>query len=77
MNLISKIESTLLSSHLKPTRLEIIDARGDSRHLIINITSNSFANLSIINKHKLVYKELDGYFKRDEIHAVNINAKHE
>jgi acid stress-induced BolA-like protein IbaG/YrbA len=77
MSLTSKIESTLLSSHLKPSHLEVIDARGDGRHLIINITSNSFANLSIINKHKLVYKELDDYFKKDEIHAVNINAKHE
>ena len=43
-------------------------------HFKLYIVSKSFDNMSIINRHKLIYKTLDKLMKT-EIHALSITAK--
>lgn len=74
MNLLNKIETTLRNSNLSPSKVSVVDVRGDLRHLIVNITSDSFQNTLILEQHKMVYKVLDEFFQSGEIHAIKINT---
>ena len=68
---------------LNPSKIEIDDeghlhvghaGAKSGGHFKLYIVSQSFSNMSQINRHKLIYKTLSGLLKTD-IHALSINAK--
>jgi BolA protein len=48
---------------------------GSESHFKIVVVTNDFNNLSIIQRHKLIYKTLDSLM--NEIHALSIHAFNE
>ena len=72
-----------LSQALEPTELEIIDeshlhkghagARDGRGHFRVRIKSSHFANLSSIQKHRLIYEAVGDLMETD-IHALSIEA---
>lgn len=73
----------LLTTALAPTRLEIEDqshlhaghagARDGRGHFHISIVSDKFTELSLLQRHRLVYAALAEMMKTD-IHALGIDA---
>ena len=82
---ISPIESQIvntLSSFMNLASLKIINEsfmhnvpEGSESHFKIVVVTNDFNNLSIIQRHKLIYKTLDSLM--NEIHALSIHAFNE
>jgi len=72
-----------LDAALKPTRLEVIDdshlhkghegAKGGAGHYTVIITSSSFANRSLLQRHRMIYEILADLIPQ-EIHALKIYA---
>ena len=79
--LIEKIKS-LLHDQINIIHLEIKDEshkhanhkQSNGGHFAIIIISNDFMNVSLINRHKMVYNALDTPIKK-EIHAISISAR--
>ena len=82
---IGPIESQIvntLSSSMNLSSLKIINEsfmhnvpEGSESHFKIVVVTNDFNNLSIIQRHKLIYKTLDSLM--NEIHALSIHAFNE
>ena len=82
---IGPIESQIvntLSSFMNLASLKIINEsfmhnvpKGSESHFKIVVVTNDFNNLSIIQRHKLIYKTLDSLM--NEIHALSIHAFNE
>ena len=82
---IGPIESQIvntLSSFMNLASLKIINQsfmhnvpEGSESHFKIVVVTNDFNNLSIIQRHKLIYKTLDSLM--NEIHALSIHAFNE
>ena len=72
----------ILSSSLNLLSLKIINEsfmhnvpKGSESHFKIVVVTNDFNNLSIIKRHKLIYKTLDSLMNK--IHALSIHAFNE
>ena len=73
----------VLSTHLSPEKLELIDdsaahaghagARTGGGHYYVTIVSNAFEGKSMVQRHQMVYQAL-GDLMKQEIHALGINA---
>tara|TARA_B100001559_G_C15877985_1_gene339434 strand:+ start:158 stop:466 length:309 start_codon:yes stop_codon:yes gene_type:complete len=82
---IGPIESQIvntLSSFMNLVSLKIINEsfmhnvpEGSESHFKIVVVTNDFNNLSIIQRHKLIYKTLDSLMNK--IHALSIHAFNE
>ena len=82
---IGPIESQIvntLSSFMNLASLKIVNEsfmhnvpKGSESHFKIVVVTNDFNNLSIIQRHKLIYKTLDSLM--NEIHALSIHAFNE
>ena len=82
---IGPIESQIvntLSSFMNLASLKIINEsfmhnvpEGSESHFKIVVVTNDFNNLSIIQRHKLIYKTLDSLMNK--IHALSIHAFNE
>ena len=77
----SQIVNTL-SSFMNLASLKIINEsfmhnvpEGSESHFKIVVVTNDFNNLSIIKRHKLIYKTLDNLMNK--IHALSIHAFNE
>ena len=77
----SQIVNTL-SSFMNLASLKIINEsfmhnvpEGSESHFKIVVVTNDFNNLSIIQRHKLIYKTLDSLMNK--IHALSIHAFNE
>ena len=80
-----QIESQIintLSSSMNLSSLKIINEssmhnvpKGSESHFKIVVVTNDFNNLSIIKRHKLIYKTLDNLMNK--IHALSIHAFNE
>ena len=77
----SQIINTL-STSMNLSSLKIINEsfmhnvpKGSESHFKIVVVTNDFNNLSIIQRHKLIYKTLDSLM--NEIHALSIHAFNE
>ena len=45
----------------------------DGKHFILNIISDDFINTSLIERHRIIYKIVNKFLKK-EIHALSISA---
>jgi len=81
MNLVHEIKSRLKKT-MDIDHLTIMDDTGKhlrhqhydgGRHFQIKIVSSAFEGLSLLDRHKLVYKALDGMIK-NEIHALGLKT---
>ena len=82
---IGPIESQIvntLSSFMNLASLKIINEsfmhnvlKGSESHFKIVVVTNDFNNISIIQRHKLIYKTLDNLMNK--IHALSIHAFNE
>ncbi len=50
------------------------DLSGGGDHLQVNVVSNSFAGLSLIRQHQLVYGALKKELASEAIHALALNT---
>ena len=71
MNII-KIKDRLENYFLN-SKIEVFDARGTGDHFSVIIISQQFINISLVNRHRMVYN----LFKKEltnSIHALQIQA---
>ena len=70
INLIKEIiEKTIADANV-----EVLDTTGTGDHFKAVVISNVFEGMSLIDRHKLVYKSLDKYLT-NEIHALQLETK--
>jgi stress-induced morphogen len=70
--------SSLLSTKLKPTFLDVINessqhARGNESHFKVIVVSNVFDGISLIDRHRMVNDAVQEVYS--QIHALSIIAK--
>ena len=54
--------------------VDVIDTTGTADHFKVVVISDMFKGMSLINRHKLVYKSLEQYLTK-EIHALQLITK--
>jgi BolA protein len=74
---------SLLTSHLSPEKLELIDdsathaghagAQSGGGHYYVTIVSSAFEGQSMVQRHQMIYRAL-GDMMKQQIHALGINA---
>ena len=63
-----KIEDSIAKS-----KVEVIDTTGTGDHFSVVVISDVFDNMSLIERHKLIYQSLNQYITK-EIHALQIKT---
>ena len=71
MNINSIIKK--VGNGISGARVEVVDTTGTGDHFSVLVISDIFDNMTLINRHKLVYKSLNQYLTK-EIHALQIKA---
>jgi len=62
-------------SHAFPNaEINLSDYKHDGMHVVLEITSDKFNGLSLIDQHKLVYAVLDDLIKSNEVHALKLKT---
>ena len=56
--------------------IKVYDTTGTADHFKVIVVSDVFKGMSLINRHKLIYKSLDEYITK-EIHALQLIAQTE
>ena len=59
---------------LPDAKVEVYDTTGTSDHFKVVVISNTFEGMTLIKRHKLIYKILNQYITK-EIHALQIIAQ--
>ena len=62
-----------LVNFFKNDIVEVIDTNSMNNHFSIVVISNKFSNMSLINRHKLIYKLFEKELT-NEIHALQIKT---
>ena len=57
----------------KKDLLKVVDINGNGDHYSILVVSNKFANMSLIERHKIIYSIFDKEITK-EIHAMQIKT---
>tara|TARA_B110000438_G_scaffold296987_2_gene342573 strand:+ start:441 stop:680 length:240 start_codon:yes stop_codon:yes gene_type:complete len=65
--------SELISSGLNSAEVEVIDTTGTGDHFSAIVISDDFKELSLVERHQLVYKTLGNYLT-NEIHALQLKT---
>ena len=63
-----KIENSIANA-----KVEVKDSTGTGDHFSVIVVSNEFENMSLVNRHQLIYKSLNEYITK-EIHALQIKT---
>lgn len=63
-----KIENSISNA-----KVEVKDSTGTGDHFSVIVVSNEFENMSLVNRHQLIYKSLNKYITK-EIHALQIKT---
>jgi len=66
----------LIKKAISTSNVEVYDTTGTADHFKVIVVSNIFNGVSLINRHKLIYKALDPYVTK-EIHALQLITKTE
>ena len=69
INLIKEI----IESSIKSCKTTVIDLHGTGDHFDVLIVSDDFNNMTLIKRHKLVYRCLKQYLTK-EIHALQLKT---
>ena len=62
-----------IKDKISKAKIEVTDTTGEGDHFSIVVISDVFINMTLINRHKLIYQSLDKYVTK-EIHALQIKA---
>ena len=62
-----------IKEEISQARVDVTDTTGTGDHFSVVVVSNVFVKMTLINRHKLIYKSLDQYVTK-EIHALQIKA---
>ena len=54
--------------------IDVVDTTGTSDHFKVVVISDMFQGMSLVDRHKLVYKSLEQYLTK-EIHALQLVTK--
>lgn len=54
-------------------RVDVVDTTGTGDHFSVLVVSDIFYKMTLINRHKLIYKSLNQHLTK-EIHALQIKA---
>ena len=57
----------------KNDTIEVIDTNGMNNHFSIFIISDKFLNMSLLNRHKLIYKQFEKELT-NQIHALQLKT---
>ena len=68
-NLIKQI----INSYIDNAKVNVIDTNGTGDHFSILVISDTFNNMALIKRHKLIHKCLGKYIN-NEIHAIQLKA---
>ena len=63
----------ILRNKFKNDFVEVVDINGEGNHFSILVISNMFENMSLINRHKLIYQLFEKQLT-NEIHALQIKT---
>ena len=63
-----KIENSIANA-----KVEVKDSTGTGDHFSVIVVSNEFENMSLVNRHQLIYKSLNESITK-EIHALQIKT---
>lgn len=64
---------TMIAEGIPDSKVTIEDLRGDGEHYAAYVSSPSFAGLSRIKQHQMVYAALKGKMG-DELHALQLHT---
>lgn len=73
-----------LSAAFAPQQLEIIDdshrhaghaSAGGGGHFSVHIVADAFSGKGLVQRHRMVYDALAELIKRNEVHALSIQAR--
>ena len=62
-----------IKEEISQARVDVTDTTGTGDHFSVVVVSNIFDKMTLINRHKLIYKSLNQYVTK-EIHALQIKA---
>jgi len=63
----------ILENKFKNDFVEVVDINGEGNHFSVLVISNMFKNMSLINRHKLIYQLFEKQLT-NEIHALQIKT---
>ncbi|WP_320677056.1 BolA family transcriptional regulator [Prochlorococcus sp. MIT 1300] len=66
--------STAIRRVLPDAKVSVEDLNGGGDHLQVNVISESFAGLSLVRQHQLVYSALRDELASEAIHALALNT---
>ena len=69
----TKSIKNIIQSSLSDSQVEVIDTTGGGDHFSVVVISDIFENMSLINRHKLIYKALNQFISK-EIHALQLKT---
>lgn len=59
---------------LNDAKVKLVNPRGDSEHFIAEVVWDGFEGLSLVERHKVIYKILDDDFKAG-MHSLSLKTK--
>jgi stress-induced morphogen len=69
------LEALLRQAFPGATELAVIDRTGGGDHFQVVVADASFADLSLVDQHRLVYEALDAPLQDGTIHELRIKTK--
>ena len=70
----SNLIKEMIKKAISDANVEVYDTTGTSDHFKVVVISNTFEGMTLIKRHKLIYKILNQYITK-EIHALQIVAQ--
>ena len=64
----------LVKESINDAYIEVFDTTGTGDHFKVVVISSIFEGMSLIDRHKLIYKSLNQYLTK-EIHALQLETK--
>ena len=61
-----------LQNHLPEGKISLKDLTGTADHWEVTVADNSFAGLTIVDQHRMIYGALQSQFDDGTIHALSI-----
>lgn len=63
-----------LKNAFPDSQININDYKHDGMHVVLEITSQKFNGLTLIQQHKLVYAELNDLIQSNQVHALKLKT---